>query len=186
MLVREKWFICFLLLLSISVFAADKLTMLNAKEGLWETTVTINTSGTPGLPADALDKLTPEQRARMEEMMKQKGVALNGNKIVSKSCVTKDKIEKGMAFAENKNMQDNCTRTVVSSTGSHFEAKFHCDQSKDPSMKGTTDGTVIIDMTGSDSTKGSIHSVSNMNGHQLTSDSSFTSKYLGPDCGDVK
>ena len=58
---------------SLTLSAADKLTPLNVKEGLWEITVTHSMTGMPNMPAippDALAKLPPEQRARMEAMMK--------------------------------------------------------------------------------------------------------------------
>ena len=74
--------------------------MFNAKEGLWEMTVT--TSGA-GMPADALAKMAPDQRAMVEQMMKQRGVSMNGNTITVKSCVTKEKIAKGEAFRDAKN-----------------------------------------------------------------------------------
>lgn len=163
---------------SLALLAADKFTPLNVKEGLWETTVTHSTSGMPGMPEDALAKLPPEQRARMEEMMKQRGIGGGPSTQVTKSCVTREKLEKQTAFAENR---ENCTRTVVSSSPSHLEIKFHCEENK-----ATTDGTFIAEATGSDGAKGSTHFVTNSNGRTMTMDSTFTSKYLGPACGDVK
>lgn len=167
-----------------SLLAEDKLTPPNVKEGLWETTVSHSSSGMPGIPADALAKMTPEQRAQVEAMMKQRGMSSNGNTITSKGCVTKEKIAKGMAFAENR---ENCTRDVVSSTARHFEIKLHCDvnDSKNGS-KTTMDGSVVVDVLGTDSVKGTTHMVTNSNGRNMNMDSTFISKYLGPDCGDVK
>lgn len=43
---------------------------LNIKTGLWETTSTLKMSGDMPIPAGMLDKLTPEQRARLDERMK--------------------------------------------------------------------------------------------------------------------
>jgi hypothetical protein len=168
----------------LSLVAADKFTMPNMKEGLWETTVTHSPSGMGGgMPADALAQLPPEQRAKVEEMMKQKGMSMNGNTTVVKNCVTKEKIEKGMAFAAAN--QENCTRTVVSSSGAHFEVKYHCDGTKKDD-KATIDGTTTVDVNG-DSTKGKTHAVSTTSdGHTMTMDMTFTSKYLGPSCGDIK
>jgi hypothetical protein len=55
------------LLLSLTVMAADKIQPLNVKLGLWETTHTTTTSGQMPIPPEMLAKLTPEQRAKMEE-----------------------------------------------------------------------------------------------------------------------
>ena len=172
-----------ILLTPLSLSAADKFTMPNVKEGLWEVTLTHSGSGMGGgMPADALAKLPPEQRARVEEMMKQKGMSMNGNTTVVKSCVTREKIEKGMAFASDQG--NNCTRTVVNSTGSHFEVKFHCDETR-KDEKTTIDGNTIVDVSG-DVTKGKTHAVSTSGGRDMTMDMTFTSKYLGPSCGDIK
>ncbi len=84
--------VCF----SLTLFAADKITPLNVKEGLWEITVTHSMSGMPAMPSippDALAKMPPEQRARIEAMMK--GGASTD---VHKDCITKEKLEKTNCF----------------------------------------------------------------------------------------
>ena len=180
--------ICFLIVLaSPALFAEDK-PNLNVKEGLWETTVTHPSNGMPGMPPDALASLPPDQRARVEEMMKQKGMSMSGNTTVVKNCVTKEKIEKGMAFAaENTAKKDNnCTRTTVNSSSTHFEAKFHCEETGKDGKKTTSDGTTAVDVVNSDSTKGSMHAVTTSDGHTMNMDMTFTSQYLGPACGDIK
>jgi hypothetical protein len=164
-----------ILIFPMAALAGD---MLNAKEGLWEMTVT---TGGSGMPTDQLAKLPPDQRAMVEQMMKQKGMSMNGNTMTIKSCVTKDKISKGAAFSDSRSSSNNdCTRTVVKSSANHMEAKFHCE-----TKNGTTDGNSVIDIVG-DSVKGTTHFSHTDNGNTKTFDSTFTSKYLGADCGDVK
>lgn len=168
---------------SLALLAADKPIPLNLKEGLWEVTTTHSMTGMPGVPPDTLAKMSPEQRARFEEMMKQKGIG-GPTTDVTKSCVTREKIEKDMAFADERK---DCTRTVVNSSPSHFEMKFHCERNKSKDEhKFDSDGTFVVDLVGSDSAKGTSHIVANSNGHNITMDFTFTSKYLGPACGDVK
>jgi hypothetical protein len=75
------------------MFAQEKIR-LNLKEGLWETTHTMNMSGMPPIPADALAKMRPEQKARIEAMMSQRGVGGTATTDTSKSCITKEKLEK--------------------------------------------------------------------------------------------
>jgi len=180
---QTKWVLVLIVLSSLAVQAADKPTPLNIKEGLWEVTTTHSMTGMPGMPPDALAKMSPEQRARVEEMMKQRGIGGPTTK-VTKSCVTREKIDKDMAFADER---QDCTRTVVSSSPSHFEMKFHCERKKaSDETRFASDGTFVVDISGSDSAKGTSHIVAHSEGHDMTMDFSFTSKYLGPACGDVK
>jgi hypothetical protein len=174
-------------LLAVTVFAAlalwagEGIVPLNVKPGLWEITSTHSMTGMPAMPTipeDTLAKMPPEQRARVEAMMKN-GMGAPKTE-TRKDCVTKEKIEKSLAFDDNKR---ECTRTVLQSTGSRLEMKLHC-AGKDQQM--TSDGTFAIEAMGSDSAKGSMHLVSNGNGHTINIDFTFTSKYIGPDCGDVK
>ena len=176
---RMKLIVALIVLSPLALLAQNP---FKAKEGLWEVTVTRSGSGMPGIPEDTLAKMSPEQRARMEEAMKQHGMSSNGNTTVSKSCVTKEKLEKGNAFAENR---ENCTRTVVTSALTHMEVKLHCEETKND-QKTIMDGTFTVDGVGTDSAKGTTHMVVNSHGHTMNMDSTFTSKYLGPACGDVK
>jgi Protein of unknown function (DUF3617) len=171
-----------LVLSSAALLAQDKLTWPNAKEGLWETTVSHSMTGMPGMSEDTLAKLPPEQRARMEEMMKQRGMSMSGNTTVVKSCVTKEKIEKGMAFAENR---DNCTHSVTKSSPLHQEIKLHCEETKNGN-KTIMDGTIVIDIPAADTVKGTTHIAANSNGRTMNIDSTFSSRYLGAACGDIK
>jgi hypothetical protein len=70
---------------------------------------------------------------------------------------------------------------MVKSSASHMEMTFHCD-SKD----GTTDGKTSVDVLGMDNVKGTTHMTIVSGGNTKTMDSTFTSKYLGADCGDIK
>jgi len=171
-----------LVLSSSTLLAEEKFTPPNVKDGLWETTVSHSGSGLPGIPPEALARMTPEQRAQMEAMMKQKGMSSSGGSTAVKSCWTKDKIAKGMAFAQSR---ENCTFDQIHSSSGHMEFKIHCENNKDGN-KTTTDGTTTVDVIGSEAVKGTTHIVSNTNGRPMTMDTTFTSRYLGSDCGDVK
>ncbi|MGA6987367.1 MAG: DUF3617 domain-containing protein [Terriglobales bacterium] len=173
---RNKLLLVPIVLCSLIFWAADNIAPLNVKEGLWEVTVTHSMSGMPAMPnipPDKLAQLPPEQRARVEAMM-QGGATTD----VHKDCVTKEKLEKHSAFSANRG---DCTRTVVNSTGSKLELKFHCEE-----KQSSSDGTFVMEAISSDSVKGTMHSVTNANGHTMNMDFTITSKYLGPACGDVK
>jgi hypothetical protein len=174
---RTKVFLVLILFFSLTLFAADKFTLLNVKEGLWEMTVTHSMTGMPAMPAippDALAKMPPEQRARVEAMMK--GGASTD---VHKECITKEKLEKQMAFSDDRK---ECTRTVLNSTGSKLEMKVHCKGEEQGSM----DGTLLVEAIGSDNVKGKMEAVTNAGGKTVNMNFTFSSRYLGPACGDVK
>ena len=175
---RNKLFLALIVLCSLTLCATDKITPLNVKEGLWEMTVTHSMSGMPAMPAispDALAKMPPEQRARVEAMMK--GGASTD---VRQECITKEKLEKHSAFSNNRG---DCTRTVVNSTGSKLEVKIHCVE-----KQASIDGTLVLEAVSPDSVKGTMQmqSATNTNGHTMNMNFTFSSKYLDPACGDVK
>jgi hypothetical protein len=175
-LMRNKLLLVPIVLCPLIFWAADNITPLNVKEGLWEVTVTHSMTGMPvmpNLPPDALAKLPPEQRARVEAMMKG-----SSSTDVRKECVTKEKLEKQSVFNVNRG---DCTRTVVNSTGSKLDVKFHCEE-----KQSSSDGTLAIEAIASDNVKATMHSVTNANGHTMNMDFTISSKYLGPACGDVK
>jgi Protein of unknown function (DUF3617) len=171
---RTNFILAAIVFFSLTLFAADKITPLNVKEGLWEMTVTHSMTGMPAIPPDTLAKMTPEQRARMEAMMK------GGAKTdVRKECITKEKLEKQSAFSDDRK---ECTRTVLNSTSSKLEMKIHCKGEEQGSM----DGTLLVEAIGSDNVKGKMQAVTNANGKTMNMNFTFSSRYLGPACGDVK
>jgi hypothetical protein len=174
-----------LALLAVAPLAAraqDKIMPLNVKLGLWESSNTVTMNGAPPIPEDTLAKMTPEQRARFEEMMKRRGVGTGTPQTnVYKSCVTREKLDHAMAFDDKHN---ECIHTVISSSSTHFELKVHC---QDPNNHMITDGNVNVDAISRESGKIVGHMVAvGSGGHAMNVDITGTSKYLGPDCGDVK
>jgi hypothetical protein len=176
---KKGIFLASVVLSSSALWAADKLQPLDVKMGLWETSMTHSSAGMPQMPQippEALAKLTPEQRARMEDMMKNRSGA--SGTTTTKSCVTKEKLEKDLAFQDERT---KCTRTIVSSSSSGFEMKLHCGE-KDS----TSDGTLKLDVINSEKVKGAFHMVVSGNDLNMNIDNTFSSRYLGPACGDVK
>jgi hypothetical protein len=171
----KKLFFVPIMLAAIALWAADNISPLNVKEGLWEVTSshTMSGAGMTSVSPETLARMPPEQRAKLEAMM-------NGTPTteVRKECITKEKLAMHSAFSNNRG---ECTRTVVSSTGSKLEVKFHCAD-----KQWSSDGTFKMDAVGSDNVKGTMHMVANSNGHAMNMDFTINSKYLGSDCGDVK
>ncbi len=165
---------------ALALWAADTVARLNVKEGLWEMTTTRSMTGGPSIPADTLAKMPPDQRARVEAMMKENGMSSTPATTVRKECVTKEKLDQRSAFSEDRK-DSHCTRTVVNSSGSRLEMKIHCG-GKDTE----SNGSFLLEAQGSDAVKGNFQLETNAKGHAMNMSMSFTGRYLGPACGDVQ
>lgn len=162
-----------ILVLSAGVWAQNKYEPMNVKVGQWEVTRTITSSGAMPIPADMLSKLSPEQRARMEERMK----AMSGERTSTqtyKSCLTREQLEEGPAFDKEARA---CTKSIVTSTSSRAEVQLACDLQ---GMQGT--GTMQLQALSPEQVKGSSHATLSGNGQTMNSNSTFTAKWIGPVC----
>jgi Protein of unknown function (DUF3617) len=171
-------FLFILLALSAMALWAADMVHLNIKEGLWQTTSTRLMTGM-GIPPEALAKMSPEQRAHVEAMMKQNGLGTPATD-VNKECITKEKLEKQLAFSST-NPSEDCTHTVVNSSASKLDMKIHC-AGKD----NNSDGTFVLEVVNPESVKGKMQLAMNSKGRNMSMDMSFTGRYLGSDCGDIK
>jgi uncharacterized protein DUF3617 len=165
------------LLCAASLWAADKIQPLDVKLGLWETTLTTETSGMPPIPPEMLAKMTPEQKAKMEAMMKQRQA--EGPKTQSiKKCMTKEDLNKTTFMGKD---DPQCTKTVITSTSHKLEGKMECTYGG-----GKQSGTFLVETADSGNVKGETHMVMSGGANTMTANSHFTSKWLGAACGDVK
>lgn len=149
---------------------------LNIKTGLWEITSTLKTSGDMPIPAGMLDKLTPEQRARFEERMKANADA-HAHSSSSKACVTQENLNK-MDYGLGR---PGCTYTIQTSTSTEAKGKYSCEEEG-----GTVTGTIDVHAPDREHMKGFTHGALNGGGHTMTVDSTFSSKWIGESCGDMK
>jgi hypothetical protein len=156
---------------------APKLQPLNVKPGLWESTRTIKRAGEMPIPAEMLNRLTPEQRARMEERMKAKSAA-HSNTTTEEHCITKEDLERDkLKLAEAK----ECTTTVLNTTTTTVKAKIVCDQE---GMHAT--GTLELVAADPEHLNGSYQSTVDGSGHAMNVEGTWTSKWLGSSCGNVR
>ena len=119
--------------------------------------------------------MTPEQQARMEAAMKARSG--HATTSTSKSCLTKEKLEKGATFGEERK---ECTHSVASSSRSKADIKFECTHED---MK--INGTIHYDVVDSENVKGTTEMTMSGNGRTMNSNSTFTSKWVSAACGDV-
>jgi hypothetical protein len=167
----------FLFLSALSVGAGlSSGQSLNIKPGQWETTIT--TAGGGGaaiasLPPEVLDKLPPEQRAKLEARMKAAGAP---HTTVSSGCVTKDDVAKGFQPA---NLPATCKYNVTKATSSQIRMDVACD-----TEKAKVSGAVQVDAIDSEHVKGTTET--QINGAPTVITTTFTSKWVGPVCTEKK
>jgi hypothetical protein len=162
-------------MLSSVAWAQAKFQPLNVKTGLWESTITSTTSGQMPIPAEMLAKLSPEQRAKFEARMKQNSTPKTRT-YTNRDCETKEKLAE-----QPFNSAKECKQTITASTSTKAEVKMICEFGD---VK--TSGIMRIDVLSPENVKGSGQMTSNGGGHSMTVDTSFSAKWLGPSCGDVK
>jgi hypothetical protein len=161
----------FALLFCCTGWAADAVQPLDVKLGLWEGTSTMERSGAPPIPAEVLERMTPEQRAKIEERMK----AQQGPKTTTrKHCITKEDLAKAMAFG---NDEKTCHRTVLASTSSRLDFKIECGAG---TMK--SNGEIHVQVLNSEHVKGSMVMNVGDGTRSMKMNSTFESKWLGPVC----
>ncbi len=167
-----------ILLVALAAFAGDKSQRLNIKTGLWENTTTIDQQGKVPIPAEMLERLSPDQRARMEARMKAQPNE-HTHTYTDKQCVTEKDLDNDALFS--KPPAQGCTRQVVNFTSTSAEVHYVCEMD---GAKG--DGTVKVQVLNPENVKGSgqIHAIAY--GQPINSNSSFTARWLGSDCGKVR
>jgi hypothetical protein len=158
-----------LLLLPLLATAGD-FTPLALKPGLWEMTMTSKVQ----LSETMLANIPPDRRAQMEAMMSGGGGMAP---TVVKSCLTKDSLSRALNLSADA--KKTCQYDVVSSSATRQELNIVCTGGKG----GKTTGKMTFDVVGPESGRAVM---------QMTQDSgtkmniTINSRYLGPDCGDVK
>lgn len=142
--------------------------------------MTSQTNGMPPIPEELLSRLTPDQRAKMEAAMKARA-ARGPQTRVTKSCLTKDQLDKALTFGSEGNTA--CKRTLITSSSSKQEIRFDCNDEKS-NMKGT--GTVHVEAINSENVKGTTQVTAAGGGNNMNIQMSFSAKWVSPDCGDLK
>ena len=159
-------------------WSADTVTPLDVKLGLWEATSTSQISGAPPIPDSILQKLTPEQRSKMEAMAKARE-AKGPQKSTQQSCVTKETLTQAMAFGEGN--ASHCTHTVLRSSGRAQDVKFTCG---DAGMKST--GEIHVEAADREHVTGTSTMNAAGGGNNMNVKVNFTAHWIGSDCSAMK
>ena len=168
MRIKQSGIVIALILASTGAYAEA----LNVKPGLWEITTTTAVSGMP--PIDT-SNMTPEQKARFEAAMKARQAHSPRNH-VSKSCVTKERLERGPFQDEDK---ESCTHTVISSTSTQWQTKLSCTKPKRV-------GEFKIEALSREKIKGTVQMNESDDKHAMSVHVSLAGRWLDSDCGGIK
>jgi hypothetical protein len=165
--IKQTCIVLSLLLASVTVHAEP----LDVKTGLWEVTTTTAISGMP--PIDT-SKMSPEQKARFEAAMKARQ-AHGPRSHVSKSCITKERLEREPFQGKN---DDSCTHTVISSTRAHWEATLQCSKPRRV-------GKFNVEAVSRERIKGTMQMNASDDKHAMAVSMSLDGKWIGSSCGKV-
>ncbi len=102
----------------LGVVAYAQAPALNIKLGEWEISSVMNVGGQ--LPIDT-SKMTPEQKAKMEASMDGRGARTR----VSKTCMTKEKFERGTFLADDDS-EMTCKQTLTTNTRTTLDTTVTC------------------------------------------------------------
>jgi len=164
------------LLLALSAGAADKGQPLKIKTGLWEVTTTVSTNDEAPIPAGLLEKLTPEQRQRIQERMeaRQSGTTKTA---IARRCVSRKELETGVPFKPDVK---SCSWETTASTRTKMTADLRC--AGESSREEVSKGSLEVEALTSESVRGSVVIPATHSDDPVHSSSIFTAKWMGPSC----
>lgn len=175
---KARMFLGLVFTLSLATQGADNAQCLNVKIGLWEVTTIVTTSEEMPIPTGLLEKLTPGQRARVEERMKARKSESGKTTTIKKQCLTRKHLDDGIPFGRDRK---SCTRTVLTSTSSKVDMHVEC------LGKGVkSSGIFQIEALSSENVKGSMRLSTTGGDNATNSTSTFTAKWIGPFCTTTK
>lgn len=148
-----------------------------ATPGLWERTATRRMEGAPLSPVADPSKLSPERRARLEQMLATRGTTAPAVSVV-RSCVAPGSAPSWAALAREERDDTGCARTVQEDSATAYRASLACDGGR---------ATTIVDFAaaGPDRVRGTITTTLQGDGGPRTVRVEVDSRWLGPDCGKI-
>ena len=179
-----KQTIAIALFVSAGAWASD-VTPLDVKTGQWEYTVTVQLGGAgaeamakqmPPIPPEQLAKLSPDQRAKMEALLKQYRAMASGQPTTTthKTCIKKEDLLK---LDPASNADKTCKMTVLSSSRSKQEIKEECSPNGNKQS-----GTMTIEAQNSESVKFSFTGTQMDEGRPINMNVNGTGKWLSSTC----
>jgi hypothetical protein len=125
--------------LALASHAADQ---PKRKPGLWEVQSTTQGTGMPGGGGggmadmnEAMSKMSPEQRAMVERMMKERGVGAGAKPHSFRYCLSKEAAEREWA-PPKPDADTECTHQVSSTSSSSANFSFNCKRKDGSTVEG--------------------------------------------------
>lgn len=146
---------------------------LDVKLGLWEMTSIMRFSGMPPLPRELMDKLTPEQRAKMAADL-EAAAAQEPEPDVSRECITQEDLDKPFESAN----ADECTQTIVRTTKTIQEIRMVC------TGKVKSSGVFRVTTPTPETMTGMLDLKAGEGADAFTIKGTIKGRWLGPECGD--
>jgi hypothetical protein len=169
-----------ILLCALILLAADNYKPLNVKTGLWQVTAVHTASGAPPIPADMqarMAQMSPEQRARVEEMIRSRFGGTPQTTTYKKCVTAKDLSTNPWANGPD----EKCAWSILNSTASDMEVHgSSCGEARDQSMK--TDVTVKFHALDPENVKATMQGSATSNGHTTNISGTYTGKWISATC----
>ena len=146
---------------------------LNVKLGLWETTWSTETRGMPPLPKELLDRMSPDQRKKMEADLRA-AQAKGPDVHTDRECITQKDLDKPF---EPENTKE-CTHTIVTATRSTQEIRIVCSGG----MPGS--GSMKVSATNPETMTGSLDLKLGQGAESMTIKGQMKGRWIASDCGD--
>lgn len=155
---------------------AAKMTPMNVKTGLWQSTSTITVNGSLGLPPEVLAKMTDEQKARYQAAMQAQSGG-HSSTHTNKGCLTqRDLTTDPFAQKDSSDEHIQCHGTLLSSTSTDIVLRETC--SGEASMA----YTMKIHAVDQEHATGTGMGTATMGGHTMNSSVKFQSTWIGATC----
>lgn len=167
-------------LASVGHSAAPPKAAMNVDTGLWEVTTHPQMSGdAPVIPDSVMQRLSPEQQAKMKERMQSMRSKRNEPKKF-KECMTAEKLAKGFSDREN---DEDCKVTVITNSATEYAGQRQCKNERG----NRTDSKVHFKILSRHQTEGVIDvAVTQPDGKVMNMHTTMEAKWLASDCGSIK
>ena len=163
-----------------SLAAQNSIPVPPVKPGLWETRMSqldANGQEVPSPEFAALSKMPPEQREKMAEAMRARGVQLPDANGTMKACLSKESLDSGAW--QQLAAQSGCVTTFSTRTNSAWKWHSAC-----ASLHSESDGETAF--SGSESYRTKVTTTSTIAGKTRTTTRIVQGKWIGAACGDIK
>jgi hypothetical protein len=156
--------------LSVGAAAPER---LNVKLGLWEITSIVRFSGVPPLPKEVLDKMSPQQRAKMIADLKAASQE-EPEPETSSECITQEELDKPFHSANS----EDCKQTIVRTTRTSQEIRMVC------TGKTSGSGTFKVNTPNPETMNGTLDLKAGDGPDAFVIKGTIKGRWLGADCGD--